>query len=262
MNNKFLFFSSETTPPAGNILSKIYVPIENQFNSLFSGKNYGGELDSIGIIPICCAKEFKNDIKERKYVSLKRRYADFRLIIDFEQFIKSEKDEQVNLFIECVYTAIDILEKRLYKFDKESFLNDFSIAIDTVKKEQTAPKVINYSTIVDERLIFISKVCPEYIGGSDIEKNGILFKLYDELPKNISTYEKEQLYKLKLNECFQVSSECYPSWLCEPQWPIGTNGKPMRFIEQKQIKNNDMISASFVFEDVDTGEQKTVNQFI
>lgn len=262
MNNKFLFFSSETTPPAGNILSKIYVPIENQFNNLFSKKNYGGELDSIGIIPICCAKEFKNDIKERKYVSLKRRYADFRLVIDFEQFIKSDNDDQINLFIECVYTAIDILEKRLHKFDKEVFLNDFNIAVDTVKKEQTAPKAIKYSTIVDERLIFISKICPEYIGGLEIEESGILFKLYDEIPKNISTYEKEQLYKSKLNECFQVSSESPPNWLCEPQWPIGTNCKPMRFIGQERIKNDDMISASFVFEDVDTGEQKKVNQFV
>ena len=56
----------------------------------------------------------------------------------------------------------------------------------------------------------------------------------------------------------------YPRWVQEAEWPIVPSGKPMRFLEQKKAKGKayaETMLTHYVFEDVDTGEQRVIDQF-
>ena len=102
---------------------------------------------------------------------------------------------------------------------------------------------------------FIISVCPEYIGGSEIDEQNILENIYNELPNGSQTARKK-VYKERLKELFHVQGSKYPHWFQNPEWPMGKNS-PMRFVSQSH--KGDLFN--YVFEDVDTGEQRIVVQF-
>lgn len=269
MNNKYLFFSCETTPPAGDILSKIFVPIEKEFNAIYSNKNYSNALDSIGIIPICCSKEWLDECPrpERKYVSRKNRYADFRLHIDFEEFVHSDEKRRIELFTENVHRAIDILSQRIKDFDKDEFLLDFDRTVEqlSIKKNERKGGLL-YSEIIDERFLFITQNCPDYIGGIDVEESGILFSIYETLPLNVSGKEKESMFAAKLRDIFGADNNCYPDWIESAEWPL-IDGAPMRFLgqterstEESTEENEGAVYVDYLFEDEKTGEKKIITQ--
>lgn len=266
MASKYLFFSSECTPPAGYVLSKIYIPIENLFNESYSQGKYGGAIESIAIIPICCAKEWLEDHPrlERKYVSRKNKYADFRLYIDFEKFIKANEEQQIDLFSDNVHNSIEILAGRVYDFQKDNFLRDFDEIIEQLKNKNLY-KELSISTILDERFFFIHQNTPEYIGGIEIEKSGILYSIYSSLPCCVSDEEKDGLFKEKLFELFKAQNNCFPEWKLGAEWPM-LQGKPMRFLGQceKKIKKYGEFTFcyEFFFEDIETGIQRTIIQML
>ena len=67
-----------------------------------------------------------------------------------------------------------------------------------------------------------------------------------------------------MKELFPVTGKRFPRWVQEAEWPIAPSGKPMRFVEQKRGKGPEYdmtVYTHFVFEDVDTGEIRVVDQF-
>ena len=67
-----------------------------------------------------------------------------------------------------------------------------------------------------------------------------------------------------IKELFHIESNKYPRWIQSPEWPIGENGVPMRFVSQKRKKGKEyetILYTEFLFEDVKTGEQRVVEQF-
>ncbi len=267
MRNEFLFFSSETNPPAGYVLSKIYVPIETNFNQLFSGKTYCDEISSIAIIPVCMTNEWieKFSIKERKYVSVKRGIADFRLFIDYLDLVNSDFSHQSKLFIKNVEQAICILSERVKSFRKDEFLKDFYQTVELIEKNKNLKPPLTIQVLMDERVLFITKYCPTFIGGSEVDESRILYKIYEELPLDASNSEKEKLFQEKIKKCFHLKSGSFPDWLEAPEWPISSIGKPMRFVRQKTIKTNELLEGRYIrfyFEDVDTGEKRVICQSV
>lgn len=263
MSNKFLFFSSETTPPAGQLLSDIYLPIETEFNKKFGGKHYGTELDRLAIICVCFAKEWidNNPINERKYISKKNRYADFRLSLDFERFIKADNDAREKLFVGLVKKAIDVLYLRLPTFSKYEFWNDFSVVIESVKQNEKRKQCVSNTICIDSRFMFIANHCPKYIGGDEVEQSQILSNIYDSISKDISEKERISIFINHVNKTFNIEDDHYPIWAETPEWPV-YNGFPMKFISQKRdISNSGDIRTEYVFEDVVTGELRIVEQF-
>ena len=56
----------------------------------------------------------------------------------------------------------------------------------------------------------------------------------------------------------------YPRWVQYAEWPASASGKPMRFVEQKKAKGKvyaEIMLTHYTFEDVDTGEQRVIDQF-
>ncbi len=263
MSDKFLFFSSETTPPAGQLLSDIYLPIETEFNRKFSEKNYGTELDRVAIICVCFAKEWidYNPINERKYVSKKNRYADFRLSLDFEQFMKADNDAREKLFLDLVKNAIDVLCLRLPTFSKHEFLDDLSEIVESVKQNDKRKQSVSNTICIDSRFIFIANHCPEYIGGNEVEQSQILSNIYDSISEDISEEERISIFINRVTKTFNIEDDEYPKWTEAPEWPV-CNGIPMKFISQKRdMGNSGDIRTEYVFEDIFTGEQRVVEQF-
>lgn len=113
---------------------------------------------------------------------------------------------------------------------------------------------------LDKKLDFMYDACPEYIGGPEVDH--LLDELLEEIPAELSKTKRVKLYKEKVRELFPMASKKYPRWVQEAEWPISPTGKPMRFVEQKKGKDyKTTMQTYFLFEDVDTGEQRMVEQF-
>lgn len=122
----FLFFSAETEPPAGYYLMQISNPVEKLFNNLHKAAEYTDELDSIGIVFICVSnKSLNNGIgRERKYVSHKKRYADIRLQISYDEFLQAHNEKRKYMCKRCIEKAINIIATRVDDFKSEQLIAD------------------------------------------------------------------------------------------------------------------------------------------
>lgn len=113
-----------------------------------------------------------------------------------------------------------------------------------------------------DRFVFMLNACPEYIGG--VEVDDLLAELLDSLPEDLSKTKRIKLYKEKLKSAFHIEPNKYPRWIQAAEWPMGEDGVPMKFVSQKS-KNKKaygmMLYTEFLFEDVKTGEQRTIAQF-
>lgn len=94
--NKFLLFSTESKEPASVLIMKILNKFNVEFEKEFREKKFSEQLDKLAIIPICMSEDMieQGFGKERKYVSIKKRYADVRFRISYEEFVMSNKKEQ------------------------------------------------------------------------------------------------------------------------------------------------------------------------
>lgn len=113
-----------------------------------------------------------------------------------------------------------------------------------------------------EKHIFMLDACPQYIGGPEV--NHLLDKLLEEVPAALSKTKRVKLYKEKIKTMFHITGKKFPYWVQDAQWPISPSGKPMRFLEQKRKKGKaytNMLYTQFIFEDVDTGEIRVIDQF-
>lgn len=118
--------------------------------------------------------------------------------------------------------------------------------------------------VIDQRLSkkfgFMLDACPEYIGGPEVDH--LLEELLEELPTDLSKAKRVKLYKEKVKDLFPMAGKKYPRWVQEAEWPLSSSGKPMRFVEQKKGEHyKTTMQTYFIFEDTDTGETRTVEQF-
>ena len=122
------------------------------------------------------------------------------------------------------------------------------------------------SIIIDETLEkkfdFMLDACPEAVDGPEVEQ--VIEDLLESLPAELSKAKRVKLFKEKVKEVFPTAGGKWPRWVQGSEWPLGTNGKPMRFVEQKRKKGKEyanMLYTQFFFEDVDTGETRVIDQF-
>ena len=126
----------------------------------------------------------------------------------------------------------------------------------------------NESILKDEHLYnkasFIMDVCPEYIEGQEIDEAGIIEAIIEQVPESLpKSKRKKQIIELIKKE-FHIEGTKYPRWVQGGEWPVSKNGKPLRFVEQKRKKGKgyeNMLYTIYIFEDVDTLEVRTIEQF-
>ncbi len=117
---------------------------------------------------------------------------------------------------------------------------------------------------LSEKHSFMLDACPEYIGGVEVEEAGIIEAILDSVPETMTGSKRIKEVKSRIKEAFHVSGIIYPRWVQEAEWPVSPSGKPMRFIKQKRKKGKEyenMLYTLFYFEDVDTGEERIVEQY-
>lgn len=117
-----LFLSTEAHEPASVILMKILNKIMAGVGD-FQIEQYSSSLKSISIIPICVPQKMLDDgfCKERKYVSLKRQFADVRLRMDFEEFIHASQEEKEYLCRKNIEQAAKYISAKDKSFRLEPF---------------------------------------------------------------------------------------------------------------------------------------------
>ena len=120
--------------------------------------------------------------------------------------------------------------------------------------------------IVDEMLSkkfdFMLDACPEAIDGPEVEQ--VIEDLLESLPADLPKTKRVKLFKEKVKEIFPTAAGKWPRWVQGGEWPLGANGKPMRFVEQRRKKGMEyanMLYTQYFFEDVDTGKQRIIDQF-
>ena len=131
--------------------------------------------------------------------------------------------------------------------------------------EQLFPEeTFHRDNTLSEKHSFLLDACPEYIGGTEVEEAGIIEDILDSVPETLPKTKRIKEVKSRIKEAFHVSGIIYPRWVQEAEWPVSPSGKPMRFVKQKRKKGKEyenMLYTLFYFEDVDTGEERIVEQF-
>ena len=133
---------------------------------------------------------------------------------------------------------------------------DIHHEIASLIREVFPEENIKVSNELDNIFLFMLEACPEYIGGPDVESSGILEELLKNIPQNLSQTGQKDWYKDQLKAKFHVTSTKYPRWIQTPDWPV-SNGRPMRFVSQEKANPEGI---SYLFEDIETGEQRIVFQ--
>lgn len=113
---------------------------------------------------------------------------------------------------------------------------------------------IEISDYIHKLFNFVIDACPEYIGGPEIDAANVFLDIYNRLPPGTETAKKKE-FKSQIKALFRCKGIKKPRWIQEPEWPMGV-GSPMRFISQ----SNKQDVFKYVFEDVDTGELRTIIQ--
>ena len=115
---------------------------------------------------------------------------------------------------------------------------------------------------LNKKFDFMLDACPEAVDGPEVEQ--VIEALLESLPADLPKAKRVKLFKEKVKELFPTAAGKWPRWVQSVEWPLGANGKPMRFVEQKRRKGKEyanMLYTQYFFEDVDTGEQRIIDQF-
>ena len=121
---------------------------------------------------------------------------------------------------------------------------------------------ITIDETLEKKFDFMLDACPEAVDGPEVEQ--VIEDLLESLPAELSKAKRVKLFKDKVKEVFPTAGGKWPRWVQGAEWPLGMNGKPMRFVEQKRKKGKEyanMLYTQFFFEDVDTGETRVIDQF-
>lgn len=125
---------------------------------------------------------------------------------------------------------------------------------DTIEKDNT----------FYEKASFMMDVCPQYIEGHEIDEAGIIEAIIEQAPESLPKAKRKKQIKELIKKEFHIVGTKYPRWVQSGEWPVSKSGKPMRFVEQKRKKGKgyeNMLCTIYVFEDVDTLEKRTIEQF-
>ena len=153
---------------------------------------------------------------------------------------------------------IRLVVKQFFENDSDMLGNYLNLhdEVSNLVKESFPKEKINISNKIAEQYIFMLDSCPTYIGGNEVFQSGILEKLYESIPNDLSKKQKINWYRSQVLELFHVDSGHYPKWIQHAEWPMNNN-RPMRFLSQEK---NYGEGIDFIFEDVETGEKRIVFQ--
>ncbi len=131
---KFLFFSTESKSPTSMMIIEILRPIEKILNEKFNNIDFSQNLDSVAIIPICMPDSMlvQGFGKERRLVSRKKRFADVRLQIPYNEFVLAERTQQIIFCRENIEKAALYISTKDKTFALQEFLSSIDCAFSKI----------------------------------------------------------------------------------------------------------------------------------
>ena len=114
------------------------------------------------------------------------------------------------------------------------------------------PDIKTISTYEEEAAFYYGSVSDCYDGEEATE---YIENLLSQFPPSLGKTKRVKSAKAALKNAFHVEGRNYPHWVQESEWPMGKNS-PMKF--ERQEKHGELVK--FYFVDVDTGEEKVVEQ--
>lgn len=101
---------------------------------------------------------------------------------------------------------------------------------------------------------FYSKAMGRSIGGNEVTDYAA--KVLSQFPETMKMTERVAAGKEALWNAFHIKDRKFPRWAQEADWPMGKNS-PMEYLGQR--KDGELVALRF--RDVDTGEERIVEQF-
>ena len=118
------FISGEIDSEISDAFREIRKEIHPILNKYFSSRNYGSDIEEIGLIPIILGPRFTGH-KERRLVQHKEKSADYRLFINYDKFKNGSKQQRKILFLKNLIEAITDIDRKLKgKFEGEKLIKD------------------------------------------------------------------------------------------------------------------------------------------
>ena len=108
-----------------------------------------------------------------------------------------------------------------------------------------------------EEYSFSLDVLPGYLAGGISAENYVSQYILSKYPSTMKKGERKRLVKEEIKQAFQRDCKGFPRWIQMPEWPIGTNSKPMVYTGQKAFEHH----SEYYFRDPETNENHTVKQW-
>ena len=109
----------------------------------------------------------------------------------------------------------------------------------------------------DDEFVFSLDVLPGYLAGGISAENYVSQHILSKYPTSMKKGERKRLVKEDIKTAFPRDCKGYPRWIQMPEWPIGSNEKPMAYIGQKAFEHY----SEYYFRDTETNERTTVKQW-
>lgn len=103
---------------------------------------------------------------------------------------------------------------------------------------------------------FSLDVLPNYLAGGILAEDYVSKYILPKYPATMKNGERKRLVKEEIKLAFQRDGKGFPRWIQMPEWPIGSNEKPMVYTGQKEFENY----SEYYFRDATTNENHTVTQ--
>ncbi len=104
---------------------------------------------------------------------------------------------------------------------------------------------------------FSLDVLPGYLAGGIDAENYISKHIMSKYPATMKKGERKRAVKEEIKIAFPRDCKGFPRWIQMPEWPIGTNEKPMSYMGQKSFKEY----SEYYFRDTETNESFIVTQW-
>ncbi len=101
---------------------------------------------------------------------------------------------------------------------------------------------------------FFEKAVSQSMGGKEVET--YIEQIMQQFPRTMKAADRVKAGRAAIQEAFHIHDRKFPCWPQEPDWPMGKNS-PMEYLGRH--KDGELVHLRF--RDVDTGEERTVEQY-
>lgn len=109
----------------------------------------------------------------------------------------------------------------------------------------------------DKEYAFFLSVLPRYLAGGITAEDYVSRHILPRFPASMKKGERKRLIREEISKAFLRECKGFPRWIQSPEWPLGSDGRPMIYTGQKNFQHY----SEYDFKDAVSGELQTVTQW-